>query len=184
MFLKGVDIYRNTPTKCVHTLYSYDNIAFLVHRYEYFVSIISYDKFTVHNHSPQCLFFSGKCVYERGREADWTGCDASNPASRSKTLKLVKVRGEVTGCPEVKVIAKPCKRGRKNKNKKNKKNKEDRRHREQEKMKKMRDKKKKNNNNKNKDDKTGGLEVENLKHRVYAHLYLQKYTHVFKIFQR
>ncbi len=73
------------------------------------------------------MFVSGKCVYERGRDRPWEGCQegGEGPASvtRTKTLKLAKVRGEVRDCPQVKVIAKPCPKNKKGKNKKKKKGK-------------------------------------------------------------
>ena len=57
------------------------------------------------------IFFS-VCIYQPGKDVEWTPCASPQDQVKTKTLKLIK--SKVEKCPEIKVLSKNCKDGKKN----------------------------------------------------------------------
>ena len=52
------------------------------------------------------------CIYQPGKDVEWTPCASPQDQVKTKTLKLIK--SKVEKCPEIKVLSKNCKDGKKN----------------------------------------------------------------------
>ena len=57
-------------------------------------------------------FFFSVCIYQPGKDVEWTPCASPQDQVKTKTLKLIK--SKVEKCPEIKVLSKNCKDGKKN----------------------------------------------------------------------
>lgn len=60
------------------------------------------------------------CIYQPGKDVEWTPCASPQDQVKTKTLKLIK--SKVEKCPDVKVLSKNCKDGKKNHKKSTEKN--------------------------------------------------------------
>jgi len=60
------------------------------------------------------------CIYQPGKDVEWTPCASPQDQVKTKTLKLIK--SKVEKCPEIKVLSKNCKDGKKNHKKATEKN--------------------------------------------------------------
>ena len=58
------------------------------------------------------LCFVLVCIYQPGKDVEWTPCASPQDQVKTKTLKLIK--SKVEKCPDLKVLSKNCKDGKKN----------------------------------------------------------------------